>query len=43
MRVVASHDYWLGGGLAAMGVWLIALHFIRVRRFKRFDDAKNFD
>ena len=43
MRAAVSHDYWMGGALAAMGVWLIVLHFVRLRRFKRFDDAKNLD
>jgi Flp pilus assembly protein TadB len=37
------HDYWLAGASLAVACLLIVVHFIRVRRFKRFDTAQHFD
>ena len=38
-----QHDFWMAGAFVGLACFLSVAHVIRVRRFKRFDDAKNFD
>ncbi len=42
-RLFLNHDPWLGGAAIAAGAALVVGHFVRVRRFKRFDKSKTFD
>jgi hypothetical protein len=42
-RMFLNHDPWLGGAGIVLSIVLVVLHFIRVRRFKRYDQARNFD
>lgn len=42
-RLALNHDPWLGGAGIAMGAAMVIAHFIRARRFKRFDQSKTFD
>jgi hypothetical protein len=43
MRLFIQHDPWMGVPTMALGVILGVVHFIRVRRFKRYDEARKFD
>ena len=38
-----QHHFWMAGAFVGLACFLGVAHVIRVRRFKRFDDAKNFD
>jgi hypothetical protein len=37
------HDYCFTGLAVALACATVVVHFIRVRRFKRFDTSRNFD
>jgi len=36
-------DYWMAGAMVLVAIFLFVVHRIRVRRFKRFDQTRNFD
>ena len=38
-----GHDYWFAGLADALACAAVVVHFIRMRRFKRFDTTQNFD
>lgn len=38
-----AHHYWDAGFFVVVAVVVFVMHPFRVRRFKRFDDAKKFD
>jgi hypothetical protein len=42
-RLFLNHDPWLGGAAIAMSVAMVVAHFVRVTRFKRFDQGRTFD
>jgi hypothetical protein len=41
--IFLTHNPWVGGFLVVVGIAYVPLHFIRLRRFKRHDDAHKFD
>ena len=41
-RLFVSHA-WFGGVLIALAIAGMIVHFIRIRRFKRHDEARNSD
>ncbi len=43
IRLWLNHDVWFGVAFLGLAVVMAVLHFIRVRRFKRFDQTGNFD
>ena len=38
-----QHDFWMAGAFIGLACFLGVVHVIRVRRFKRYDQARNFD
>jgi len=42
-RLFVNHDPWMGSAAIVLSGALLVVHFLRVRRFKRFDDAKTFE
>jgi len=43
VRMFLNHDPWMGGAAIVLSIVMAVVHFIRVRRFKRFDQTKTFD
>jgi hypothetical protein len=41
--IFLTHNLWMGGFLVVLGIAYIPLHFVRQRRFKRYDDEHEFD
>ena len=43
LSALYRHDLWMGVPLVGLGLAMVPLHFIRVRRFKRYDQSRTFD